>query len=329
MKQRERPRVSVVLEGYNESRALGEGADTLRALAMQEVQLDQVEVVLVGSAEQVAKWTTVCEGLTPFGAVRTVATDQLHYLALKNMGAEVATGEVLAFTDSDVRPQPGWLSAILRGIEGGADVVAGISLFKDSRTWSSTCLLRTIASSITWGWVIGKSDGVELTKAVGFMDHNVAFRREAYRRCAYRTDLGRTCGAPLLYGALRNAGIGVDLQPEQRVVHYFSWWYWLSKLHFRYGYEVFLLRRLDRAYPNQWIARTSVFEPLVTMCWHVLLDLPRWLRFSKLLRMNGAKRLGAIPLVVALSFVARTCEMLGMYSTLLRPEAMRRWAESV
>jgi hypothetical protein len=161
------------------------------------------------------------------------------------------------------------------------------------------------------------------------MDHNIAFRAETFRLHPYRLDQGRLLGAPLLYRKLKDAGVKISFNPEQQVVHFFSWDFWLVKLHFRYGYEVYLLRRLDKAYPNQWISRTMIFEPLVTMAWHVLLDVPRWFRVSRLLGVNRIRRLTILPVLIALSTAARCAEMAGMYATIMAPTAMKRWAETV
>jgi glycosyltransferase involved in cell wall biosynthesis len=322
-----RPLVSVVVDGYNESRLLGTVADTLDALKQQDFPLDQVEVVLVGSSAQINEWKKLHSHGTPFLSLETAEANGAHYLELKNIGAQIASGSIIALTDSDVYPKPTWLSSVVEGIRNGADVVVGPSLFKSHKGWDSDVAPRQAAASITWGWIVGKSKNRHPPPAVGFMDHNVAFRAEVFRSHHYRTDLGRICGAPLLYRALTHAGAKIALQPRQQVVHYFSWRYWM-RLHFRFGYEVFILRRLDKNYPNQWIARTKVLEPLVTMAWHVLLDQPRWLRFSKLLRIGLLRRWALLPVVAVLSVAANASEMAGMYSTMLAPNAMKRWAEA-
>ena len=90
-----------------------------------------------------------------------------------------------------------------------------------------------------------------------------------------------------------------------------------------------MLRRLNDQYPNQWIARTKIFEPVLTMMWHILLDVPRWFRVSQLLEIHPVRRVMLLPLVVAMSCAARTAEMAGMYWTMMAPESMRKWAESV
>jgi hypothetical protein len=326
-----RPVVSVVIDGYNESRSFGTARDTLLALERQTFPLKQVEVVLIGSASQVKEWQTVYSDKTPFGDVRFAVMEHAHYLEMKLRGAELVSGSIVAFSDSDVFPTPAWLASVVEGIQAGADVTIGMSLFKVSNSWRSDSASRLAAASITWGWIIGKKlDPLShLPVPVGFMDHNVAFRTEIFRRYPPRLDNGRLLNGPLSYRALKNAGVKMILIPKQQVVHYFAWPFWLSKLHFRYGYEVYLLRRLDKTYPNQWIARTGILEPLVTMAWHTLLDVPRWWRVSRLLEVPLRRRIAILPLLLILSLTARGAEMLGMYSTMLARDVMKRWAEAV
>jgi glycosyltransferase involved in cell wall biosynthesis len=325
-----RPLVSIVVEGYNESRELGKAVNTLDALAEQQgCPLDQVEIVLVGSPEQIEAWSTAPASRHPFFGVKTVPIEDAHYLELKNAGADAASGQIIAFTDSDVLPRRRWLASIIAGIESGADVTVGLTLFKSAASWDPTPASRQAAASVTWGWVVGRNGRRSRREPVGFMDHNYAVRTEVARDHPYRTDHGRLLGGPLKYRELANARRTIELQPEQQVVHYHSWPYWLVKLHFRYGYEVYMLRRLDRDYPNQWIRRTGVLEPVVTMGWHMLLDLPRWVRFSGLLGLRRSRRLLLLPLVVAMSAAARSAEMAGMYCTMAAPNRMRRWAQQV
>jgi hypothetical protein len=320
-----RPLVSVVVEGYNESQDLGAASNTLDALANQDGPVDRIEVILVGTSDQVATWDDVSAMEHPFQAIRTLPLDDAHYYELKNGGADVAEGEIIAFTDSDVVPQRHWLSSIVDGIAEGADVTVGLSLFKSSDGFDHALPSRQVAASITWGWVVGRRRGA----AAGFMDHNVAMRAEVARAHRYRTEFGRVVASPLLYRTLANAGRRVVLRPGQQVIHYHDWIYWLTSLHFRYGNEVYRLRRLDPDYPNQWITRTGPLEGLVTWGWHVLLDVPRWLRYSARLGLPLRRRLGLLPLLVGMSVVARGMECLGMYATMLAPARVERWARSV
>lgn len=322
------PTISVVIEGYNESREQGKADNTIQALLHQDFPLDQVELILVGSSSQVEEWRHRSENPRPFHSVKAVPADGARYYELKNQGAQFATAEIIAFTDSDVYPVPTWVSAIVANIRRGADVSVGLSLFKDARRWSATSLPRQMAVSCAFGYILGPINEGE-AQVRGFMDHNVALRAEVFRQTTYRTEFGRIIASPLLFRKLKDGGFNIRFAAQQAITHYFGWRYWLRNIQFRYGYEVHRLRRLDPGYPNQWIRRTGVFEPVVTMGWHMLLDVPRWFRFS---RMRGRSPLAAwlsLPALVAVSGLARAAEMAGMYATMISPEAMRRWSESV
>lgn len=322
----EAPGVSVVIEGYNESHDQGAIDDTLIALSRQTYPLSRVNLVLVGSTDQVAGWQERFADPAPFASVRAIAADGAHYYALKNIGAGLAADGIIAFTDSDVKPNPEWLSAIAQTLRT-ADVSVGISRFQgtDEATMAAAC--RRVASAITYGWIIGRSPSGELTPQ-GFLAHNVAFRASAFRAHAYGVDHGRTCGSMLLYRDLKQAGLRVALQPRQQAAHYFTWGWWLRKFHYRAGYEVFQVRRLDRTYPNRWISRFGMLEPIVTMFWHAAFDLRQWFRYTTAIGMHPLQRVVLLPVLVPLSLAARASEMAGMHAAIKSPEAMRAWAES-
>src|SRR5204863_6977841 len=76
-------------------------------------------------------------------------------------GVAAAVGELLAFTDSDCRPRPEWLAALVAAVDGGADVVQGLT--RPAR--AAGPLERTVATD--------GDDGLYATC-------NVAFRRAAF-----------------------------------------------------------------------------------------------------------------------------------------------------
>ena len=322
-----KPTISVVIEGYNESQDLGSALETVRILSEQDYPVADVELILMGSPEQAAAWSAALTD-EPFFAVRIVPVESGEYFALKNRGAALARADWVAFTDSDVCPGKRWLASIAEALGDGADASVGPSFFKMPNSWHYLNPTRLAAASVTWGWIVGRRGADGRVRAAGFMDHNLAFRAELFSEHRYEEDLGRTRGSYVLFQSLLADAKRIDFQADQRVVHYFAWFYWL-RLHFRYGYEVYSLRRIEPNYPNLWLARTWIFEPVLTFFWHVALDALRWFRVSRITPVSPLHRILLFPLVVALSIAAHTSEALGMACTMIAFDRMARWARSI
>lgn len=112
--------VSVIVPAFN---AAGTIARTLRALSMQDLD-EEYEVIVVddGSTDGTA------ELVERAGApVRLVRQRQQGPAAARNRGVAEAKGQVLAFTDADCDPQPGWLRAGIAALSQ-ADLVQGTVL---------------------------------------------------------------------------------------------------------------------------------------------------------------------------------------------------------
>jgi len=110
------PDVSVVIPARDAERSLGR---TLEAIARQEFD-GEVEVVVVdnGSHDGTAQ-------LAESHGVRVVRRARgAGPGAARNDGAAAASADVLAFTDSDCEPTPGWLAAATGELRG-ADIVLG------------------------------------------------------------------------------------------------------------------------------------------------------------------------------------------------------------
>lgn len=323
-----RPLISVLIEGYNDSLDLGSAIETVHAIAEQTYPLDRVEIILTGNERQASRWREALAGELRFRAVKVIGTDA-HYYRLKNLAAEAANGEILAFTDSDALAERNWLETIARGIEAGAMAVAGLTQFRPEKGRARFPGLLDIAASISWGFIVPHPGEA----GRGFLSHNLGIRRSAFDQIWYREDLGRTCAGSFLYEDLRRSGIRVTFQPEQRVRHVFTWSWWVRRLHVRFGYEVYLLRRVNPAAQYRWTQRLWLLEPAATMAWHVLLDVPQWFRYSQYLYPQARgwswlRRAAYVPAVLAISLMARGAEAWGMYSTIADPERMRRFALS-
>lgn len=319
------PLVSVIVEGYNAPRNEGSFVTFLDTLKQQLFPLNHVEVIIVGTAQQIQELQDMELGLTDFHRVKMVVSEQEHYYKMKNLGASEASGEILAFSDSDTWLMPQWLDSLVSRINQGADVTVGITLFRSHRGLEPhTARMRSVAS-ITFGWIIGKRSATETFPAVGWQSNNVAFRTDVFHQYYYETEYGRTLSPSLLYRKMTDDGRKIVLEPQQQVLHVFSL-YWWHRVHFRYGYEIYWLRRLDPNYPNQWIRRTTIFEPIVTMLWHMLLDSRRWFRFGQVMGIHNLQIWTQFPLMVVMSAFAHSMECCGMYATIIAPERMKQWS---
>jgi glycosyltransferase involved in cell wall biosynthesis len=326
---KEKPLISVIIEGYNDSRDLGTVEETMAALENQDFPTNRVEILLVGSRAQAEGWNEKFAGHSAFFAVRAIGRDQAHYYQLKNEGAQLASGSILAMLDSDVIPDQNWLSSIYRGIvEDRAEAVAGISLFRHKKgLLSSRNPLLLAAASISWGFVVPQETADEHLLPNAFLSHNLGIRKEVFDRHFYREDLGRTCAGSFLYNNLFESGAAFYFQTDQRVAHNFSFVWWLGRINFRSGYEIYRLRRIDPRYPNKFLTKLGFAEPFFSFFWNVLIDVPRWFRFSRFLGFGPVRRWLYVPLVVGLSCCARSAESLGMLATIFFRKTMRRYAE--
>ncbi len=128
-------KVSVVIPTYNQARWIGR---TLEALANQTRLPDQVVVVDDGSTDDTVKVVEALAKRTPY-AVDLVQQQNGGPGSARNRGIEVATGDVVAFTDSDAVPRSTWLeTAIGRLAQEGEDCAGIEGRVEDDQTTPPT-----------------------------------------------------------------------------------------------------------------------------------------------------------------------------------------------
>src|ERR1700722_6431155 len=93
---------------------------TLAALAAQEVEGGYEVIVVDGGSRDGTLGVLRANG----DDVTVLHNPDREPASSPNIGARHAAGRVLAFTDADCEPAPGWLTAGLRALEG-ADIVQG------------------------------------------------------------------------------------------------------------------------------------------------------------------------------------------------------------
>ncbi len=112
------PRVSVIIPHYQDL----ENLDLcLQALELQTLPRSEFEIIVADNDSPVGR-SAVEEVVAGRATVLVVATRGAG--AARNGGAAISRGDVLAFTDSDCRPEPEWLAEGLRSLDG-CDFVGG------------------------------------------------------------------------------------------------------------------------------------------------------------------------------------------------------------
>lgn len=121
-----RPQVSVVVPTWNRPDLLER---CLHALRRQTVGRDDYEIIVCDDGP-----TDATRALVESMAVITGGRPRLHYVAVtatqgpagaRNAGWRRARAPLIAFTDDDTQPEPGWLEAGLAAMASGADAAAG------------------------------------------------------------------------------------------------------------------------------------------------------------------------------------------------------------
>ncbi len=131
------PQVSVVIPSYGRSESL---RHTLAALAKQNMCGFEVVVVDDGSPDRV---TEDVAPTTDVFQLRIIRQENAGPAAARNLGAQQARGEILAFTDDDCLPRPDWLSTLTRELSSHPDALVGALTLNGlpSNNWSATSQL--------------------------------------------------------------------------------------------------------------------------------------------------------------------------------------------
>lgn len=102
--------MTVVIPAFNEEKHIGA---CLEALENQTLSHDQFEVILVdnGSTDKTLSIAHECERSF---ALRTISRPGINVAAVRNTGASLGKGEIIAFLDADCIAKANWLSNAVR-----------------------------------------------------------------------------------------------------------------------------------------------------------------------------------------------------------------------
>jgi glycosyltransferase involved in cell wall biosynthesis len=175
------PRVSVIVPVRDRADLL---AKTLRGLA-EQTYVD-FEVVVIDDGSKDASPEIALRARSDGLNVKLVRTHGDGSVAARCAGIAEAVGEVLAFTDSDCVPEPGWLAAGLAAIDKGADVVQGTT-FPERDVGALERSIAHLADD-------GLFPTCNIFYARAAYDRAGGFDQDAASRLGFRTMSGRALG---------------------------------------------------------------------------------------------------------------------------------------
>ena len=132
------PRVSVVICAYNAAGTIGECLSAIERLSYPDVE---VIVVNDGSTDATSAIAARREW------VRVIDTPNFGLAAARNVGLVHATGDIVAYTDADVRVDPDWLTYLVQPFVT-SDVVGagGPNVVPADDPWLAQCVARAPGS---------------------------------------------------------------------------------------------------------------------------------------------------------------------------------------
>jgi GT2 family glycosyltransferase len=121
------PRVSVVVCAYNAERIMDACLESLRTLNYPDYEVIVVNDGSTDATLAITKRHKAVYDAAPDGPRLVVITQENMGLSIaRNVGAEAATGEIVAYTDSDCVPDPDWLAFLVyKFVRNGFVAVGG------------------------------------------------------------------------------------------------------------------------------------------------------------------------------------------------------------
>lgn len=228
-------KVSVIVPTYRRPRRIHR---CLQALAQLEYPRDSLEVVVVEDCEPLAELDEL--RARSFGDLRVLWSSQAHAgpSAARNHGARIASGRLLAFTDDDCRPRPGWLAALVQRQEGKPDrIVGGHTL---------NAVHRNPFSSASQALVAFITDDGRRRKEAFFASNNLVLERATFLKLGGFDDTFPLAAGEDRDFCRRSAEAGLEFVhvPEARVEHDHELTFaGFLRQHFRYGRGAYRFQR--------------------------------------------------------------------------------------
>lgn len=237
------PRVSVVVPTYARPGPIAECVTSLRAL---DYPPDRLEILVVDDGSPTP--VSVPPGSVGAPTVRVIRQPNGGPARARNRGAAEARGSVLAFTDDDCRPAPGWARALVEALAEEPEALVG--------GHTSNGLEGNLLAEASQLLVDYLYDSFARARELQpfFTSNNIAVSSAAYRQMGGFDETFRfNAGEDRDFGERWVREIGpLRFVPEARVLHYHDLGLWsFVRQHHTYGRGGAHLarRRRDRGEP--------------------------------------------------------------------------------
>jgi len=244
------PKVSVVVCAYNAADTLDECLASLTALTYPNV-----EIIVVNDGSRDA---------TPliarrYRAARVIDIPNGGLSAARNVGLAHATGEIVAYTDADVRVDPDWLTYLVQPILSGAFAGSGgPNIVPPDDDWVAQCVARAP----------GGPTHVLLDDRVA--EHvpgcNMAFRRDALQSIGGFNPTYLRAGDDVdICWRLQGRGLRIGFSPSALVWHHHRSTvsaYWKQQLGYGEGETWLDAHHPEKFVRGQMMWRGHIYSPL-------------------------------------------------------------------
>lgn len=240
-----RPNISVVVPFCANERSV---LDCLKSIFDMDYPAEKLEVIAINDGGDNSISQAVKE---QFAKVVLVHNDiNQGHNAVKEFGAEIASGDILAYTDADCTVSSSWAQVIERHLsEAGTDAVTGS--VRHPRTF-----LRELIGIADFP----DSQGDECRRVSAFVGCNYAIHRHLLRSFKLNNCNLRVGSDRLLSWRIHSAGYMITYDPSMRVDHFpqvniGS----LLERRLRYGRKALAMRMIDPTLPGGSFARLGPF----------------------------------------------------------------------
>ena len=236
------------------------------------------------------------------------------YFRVKNYGASLATGDIIALADSDCIYSKDWLDSINEAISDDETVSAGFTEL-DTGT-----LLSRMCGFYDMHWMLFRVKG----QIKRFNSNNVAFPVTLFKNIGYDPTFDRFGGCVNLAWRLNRQGIKIVFTEKQHTRHNYygllrhSWVHAVAN-----GYHSITIRKKDRKVPLASLLHIPFIAPPILSGIFFFTDGVNLFQNRKLLRVKFYE----FPLFILFSLSVRFLEIIGMYWVMISPEGISKYID--